>query len=133
MSEKDVRETLRVLYEEFYVKEVGFDDHTASAVYGVLEPDPDIVAVAKELRRAMNWAKKVESVGLDESDSAVRIVGQVAVLEDKRLLDWLQDTFGFRLTEDGWEWIETEKQDGDTTRSSQDNPEGRTERDSHGL
>lgn len=79
------------------------------AVDEALAKEPDVVAIAKELRRAMNWAKKVESAGRDEVDPAVRTVGQVSALEDERLLDWLQKTFGFRLTEGGWEWIEGER------------------------
>ena len=87
MSEKEVRETLKVLYEEFYVKEVGFDDHTAEAVYGALDKDPDLVWL-------LRWAyEELEHAGGG---------GEEAVL--MALRDKLEEQV--ELTPDGWEYTD---------------------------
>ena len=104
MSEKDVRETLRVLYEEFYVKEVGFDDHTASAVYGVLEADPDMVAMLLHAREELQSCEEVIAEADRAGGHILAWVQEAAVWS--ALIAWVEEKFHVRLTADGWEWTD---------------------------
>ena len=93
MSEKEIRETLEVLYRDFYVEEVGFDDMTASAVYGALETEPDVVGLAKQLIET--------SLLVDEFGD------EWITLERASLEEILAEQFHIRFTDGGgWEYVE---------------------------
>jgi len=95
MSEEEVRDTLRVLYEEFYVKEVGFDDHTASAVYGALDANPDVVTVLRMLLRLRD----------SMTPSGHNLPFRAAM---EMVYERIVNEFHVRLTDDGWEWTKME-------------------------
>jgi len=108
MSEKDVRETLRVLYEEFYVKEVGFDDHTAEAVYGVLDTDPDAVAMLCHAREELQGCEEVIAEADRVGGHILAWVQEAAVWS--ALIAWAEGKFHVRLTDKGYEWAEEGKE-----------------------
>jgi hypothetical protein len=98
MSEKTIRETLEVLYD-FYVEEVGFDDHTADAVYSALEDEPDLVKV---MRKIVDLVVPTGPDAMYLSNSEAWAMGYIK--------HWIENEFGVHLTDDSWEYVE-EKDD----------------------
>jgi hypothetical protein len=98
MSEKEIRETLQVLHDEFYVKEVGFIDQIAEAVYLALEEEPDVVKMLRWLRHQEEHTNHPDEwKRQDTYGSAARAV---------------ELQFHVRLMGDGWEWTEEDNEQG---------------------
>jgi len=96
MSEKDIRDTLEALTDD-YMKD-NYNDMILSAVYGVLDEEPDLVKVLRYVTPLWDAAWNSEKTcGMAIGDALLYVI------------EYITDELGVRLTEDGnWEYLEEE-------------------------
>ena len=102
MSEKDIRETLEALTDD-YMKD-NYNDMILSAVYGVLDEEPDAVKILRFTTGFLEAAWDAvgnEIVGQEKCAFSV----YDAILH---IVEYIEGEIGVRLTDDSWKWFEGE-------------------------
>ena len=109
MSEKIVRETLEALADDY--RKDNYNDMILSAIMGALDEDTDVVVLLRWLKTNQQTEERYlsEKRRRAEYDTHHR---QGARNAFRDTIVTIEQSFGVRLTDKGYEWTEEDENDG---------------------